>query len=442
MRHYYYLFFVRTVRTSYVPVHQAIRTTEAPRYPAGYQIFGAVPQNNVVIRKHITVPDIVVTFRSLWSIRTLTSEIFIALQIMGDFSRGFHRPDAGISTVEGTVSGARAMRLEQKRQAEQEEFELQKQKRLKSGGQDHTLGNKFQTARIGRVEEQAFKAKTVGLVTAEEFLSAAKDMEDTARNRLTKEQQAAEEEESKRLKKEKAKKSKRKKKEKKKMASLLSFMDAEEDEEEVETKDTSTSSATATSSLKDPTVDTSFLPDKRRDMQEKADRLRLEQDWKERQIGIQKEKLEITYSYWDGSGHRRTCVVSKGSSIGEFLEVVRRDICGEFKELTTVAADALLYVKEDLILPQDITFYDLIVTKARGKSGPLFHFDVHEDVRLGPLDRRVEKDESHPGKVVERRWYERNKHIFPASRWELYDPAKTYGKYTIHGGEVVIKKGK
>lgn len=119
----------------------------------------------------------------------------------------------------------------------------------------------------------------------------------------------------------------------------------------------------------------------------------------------------------------------------------------------------------------------------------MFHFDVHDDIRL-VHDTRVEKDESHPGKVraglarselsspsnrwlagrvcsrglfrsriedncylwrfsyvspeleclttklffvcppsvvrvtcllwqiVERRWYERNKHIFPASRWE------------------------
>lgn len=30
---------------------------------------------------------------------------------------------------------------------------------------------------------------------------------------------------------------------------------------------------------------------------------------------------------------------------------------------------------------QQFSFYDLIVTKARGKSGPLFHFDVHDDIR-------------------------------------------------------------
>lgn len=37
--------------------------------------------------------------------------------------------------------------------------------------------------------------------------------------------------------------------------------------------------------------------------------------------------------------------------------------------------------------------------------------------------------------------YERNKHIFPASRWEVYDPQKKWDKYTIHGGEVNGKIG-
>jgi len=95
----------------------------------------------------------------------------------------------------------------------------------------------------------------------------------------------------------------------------------------------------------------------------------------------------------------------------------------------------LIYVQEDLIIPhvgpiqltyrgnaltdlQHYTFYDFIVNKARGKSGPLFNFDVHDDVRL-LADATKEKDESHAGKVVERSYYQRNKHIFPASRWEV-----------------------
>lgn len=147
------------------------------------------------------------------------------------------------------------------------------------------------------------------------------------------------------------------------------------------------------------------------------------------------EPLEVTYSYWDGSGHRRTVVVQKGFSIGKFLEAVRQDLVQEFPELRGVSTENLLYVKEDLIIPHHHTFYDLILNKARGKSGPLFHFDVHDDVRL-VNDARIEKDESHPGKVVERRWFEANKHIFPASRWEVYDPSVVYERYTVHGGEV------
>mmetsp|Transcript_39875 Transcript_39875/g.124702 ORF Transcript_39875/g.124702 Transcript_39875/m.124702 type:complete len:119 (-) Transcript_39875:1050-1406(-) len=115
------------------------------------------------------------------------------------------------------------------------------------------------------------------------------------------------------------------------------------------------------------------------------------------------EKLEVTYSYWDGSGHRRTIRITKGMTIGKFLENVRQQLVGEFPELRTTATENLIYVKEDLMIPHHFSFYDLIVTKARGKSGPLFHFDVREDIRM-MHDVRIEKDESHPGKVVERVW--------------------------------------
>nr|CAB3457710.1 unnamed protein product [Digitaria exilis] len=144
------------------------------------------------------------------------------------------------------------------------------------------------------------------------------------------------------------------------------------------------------------------------------------------------EPLSITYSYWDGTGHRRAIQVRKGDTIGEFLRAVQQQLAPEFREVRTTSVENLLYVKEDLIIPHQHSFYELIINKARGKSGPLFHFDVHEDVRT-IADATKEKDESHAGKVVERHWYEKNKHIFPASRWEIYDPTKKWERYTIHG---------
>jgi protein FAM50 len=180
---------------------------------------------------------------------------------------------------------------------------------------------------------------------------------------------------------------------------------------------------------KNPFIDTSFLPDRDRELREAELKAQLVADWQAEQDRIKSEKIEITYSYWDGSGHRKTTTMTKGATIESFLAQVRTEFP---RELRGVSIENLMYIKEDLIIPAHYTFYDLIVTKARGKSGPLFHFDVHDDVRL-VHDARVEKDESHAGKVVERRWYESNKHVFPASRWETYDPNKTFERFTIHG---------
>jgi hypothetical protein len=170
--------------------------------------------------------------------------------------------------------------------------------------------------------------------------------------------------------------------------------------------------------------------------QEAELRIQLKKEWEIEQERVKKDKIEVTYSWWDGSGHRRVIVVPKGTPIGRFLEWVRQDLIADFPALKTTSSDSMMYVKEDCIIPHHISFYDLILNKARGKSGPLFQFDVHDDIRL-KADARIEKDESHPGKVVERRWYEKNKHLFPASRWEEFDLAKqrTEG-YTIRGGEV------
>jgi len=177
---------------------------------------------------------------------------------------------------------------------------------------------------------------------------------------------------------------------------------------------------------KNPNVDTSFLPDREREEAERKERERLRLEWLAKQESIKTEDIEIVYSYWDGSGHRKSVQCKKGDDIGSFLEKCR----AQFPELRGVSVDNLMYVKEDLIIPHHYTFYDFIVNKARGKSGPLFNFDVHDDVRL-LADATKEKDESHAGKVVERSYYQRNKHIFPASRWEVFDPEKNYGKYSI-----------
>lgn len=226
----------------------------------------------------------------------------------------------------------------------------------------------------------------------------------------------------------------------KKLASSLSFNHDDEEGDNSESADNHGDSGEGASTIrktsrKDPSAETSFLPDKERDMERLRERERLQQEWMAQQTVVKNEMLQITYSYWDGQGHRRVIQVRKGTTIGRYLELVKQQISTEFSDVRMISSENFLYIKEDLIIPHHFTFYDLIVTKARGKSGPLFHFDVHDDIRM-VSDATVEKDESHPGKVVQRHWYERNKHIFPASRWEVYDPSVLRDSYSIHGSEV------
>ncbi|KAJ7063475.1 XAP5-domain-containing protein [Mycena amicta] len=263
--------------------------------------------------------------------------------------------------------------------------------------------------------EDSLKNSTVGLVQLEVFQQRRKEIEEA---------QARERAKSNTLKDDKVRKRKKTAK-----ATLSFALDDEEEELATESPGPSTKDADEDERAakrgkfrKNPAVDTSFLPDRDREEQERQERERLRLEWLQKQEEIKAEEIEIAYSYWDGSGHRKIVTTKLGS--------FWKSAAVQSPELRGVSVDNLMYIKEDLIIPHHYTFYDFIINKARGKSGPLFNFDVHDDVRL-LSDATIEKDESHAGKVVERSYYQRNKHIFPASRWEVFDPQKNYGKYTI-----------
>lgn len=82
----------------------------------------------------------------------------------------------------------------------------------------------------------------------------------------------------------------------------------------------------------------------------------------------------------------------------------------------------MLFVKEDLIIPHHFSFYELIETRAMGKTGPLFVWEAQNEVPNSNVSK--ESRESHCVKIVERRWYDSNKHIYPMNRWEAFDPLK------------------
>ncbi|GHJ86626.1 hypothetical protein NliqN6_3028 [Naganishia liquefaciens] len=315
--------------------------------------------------------------------------------------------------------------LEKQRQQAHEEFQRQKEAIARETERKGASAAERFTARTEGAAEKLAKS-TIGLVTLDEFRRTRDEIEESQRMEAAQKQSA-----------DLASANKKKKEKKKKEKAKLSFaFDGEDEEEDVGPKSSDkkrsnedsdeAASAKKLKSMKNPAVDTSFLPDREREERERIEREELRKEWLARQDKMKKETIEITYSYWDGSGHRSSVECKKGDNIGAFLEKCR----AQFPELRGISVDNLMYIKANLIIPHHYTFYDFIVNKARGKSGPLFNFDVHDDVRL-LHDATKERDESHAGKVVERSWYQRSKHIFPASRWEVYDPDKDYGAYKI-----------
>lgn len=98
---------------------------------------------------------------------------------------------------------------------------------------------------------------------------------------------------------------------------------------------------------KDPSVDTSFLPDKEREEKESIERDKLKEEWIKQQDIIKKQEIDIMYNYWDGTGLRRNLRIQKGESISQFLTKVITEV----EELHKRTSESLMFVKDDYIIP-------------------------------------------------------------------------------------------
>uniref|UniRef100_G3TZ60 Family with sequence similarity 50 member A n=1 Tax=Loxodonta africana TaxID=9785 RepID=G3TZ60_LOXAF len=325
-----------------------------------------------------------------------------------------------MAQYKGAASEAgRAMHLMKKREKQREQMEQMKQRIAEENIMKSNIDKKF-SAHYDAVEAE-LKSSTVGLVTLNDMKAKQEALVKEREKQLAKKEQSKELQ----LKLEKLREKERKKEAKRKISSLsftVAIYEEELEREEVITKKRKLG--------KNPDVDTSFLPDRDREEEENRLREELRQEWEAKQEKIKSEEIEITFSYWDGSGHRRTVKMKKGNTMQQFLQKALEILRKDFSELRSAGVEQLMYIKEDLIIPHHHSFYDFIGDSPSALQGRSFNFDVHDDVRL-LSDATVEKDESHAGKVVLRSWYEKNKHIFPASRWEPYDPEKKWDKYTV-----------
>ncbi|KAF8469151.1 XAP5, circadian clock regulator-domain-containing protein [Kalaharituber pfeilii] len=153
---------------------------------------------------------------------------------------------------------------------------------------------------------------------------------------------------------------------------------------------------------------------------------------------IKNEEILIPFVFYDGTNvvPRETGVkVKKGDHVWLFLERARR-MSGR-REWLRVSVDDLLLVRGEVIIPHHYDFYYFLVNRTEGPNGLLFNYPSPLDTNSPPPSTTNLPAQEKPivihgtedpamTKVVDRRWYERNKHIFPASVWTNFDPSKNY----------------
>ncbi|KAL2222262.1 XAP5, circadian clock regulator-domain-containing protein [Thermoascus aurantiacus ATCC 26904] len=172
------------------------------------------------------------------------------------------------------------------------------------------------------------------------------------------------------------------------------------------------------------------------------------------QEAVKNTEILIPFIFYDGTNiPAGTVKVKKGDPVWLFLDRCRK-VGAELgvgganggakarkdnrREWARIGVDDLMLVRGEIIIPHHYEFYYFIANRVPSFSpggGLLFDYSntapppkSKDDPLSRPSDEELEGADKDPTltKVVDRRWYERNKHIFPASLWREYEPGKEF----------------
>ncbi|KAL4752059.1 hypothetical protein BDW72DRAFT_172369 [Aspergillus terricola var. indicus] len=172
------------------------------------------------------------------------------------------------------------------------------------------------------------------------------------------------------------------------------------------------------------------------------------------QDAIKNTEIMVPFVFYDGTNiPAGTAKVKKGDQVWLLLDRCRKvgaelGVSGTSgaskgrkynrREWARVSVDDLMLVKGDVIIPHHYELYYFIANSVPSFSsagGLLFDYSNKpppppptDDPLYRPSNEELEGSDKDPTltKVVDRRWYERNKHIFPASLWREYEPGPEF----------------
>ncbi|KAG6016887.1 hypothetical protein E4U54_000240 [Claviceps lovelessii] len=204
-------------------------------------------------------------------------------------------------------------------------------------------------------------------------------------------------------------------------------------------------------------------------LKEATEREALRREFVALQEAVKATEIAIPFIFYDGSNVPGGIVrVKKGDFIWVLLDKSRKvgaerrvgERGNPRRAWARVGVDDLMLVRDTIIIPHHYDFYYFIINESYGPEGRrLFDFSTKAPLKkqdpeseaptraqpshTGQLSTAASRaaaarnmvdirtlegaaDEPTRTKVVDRRWYDRNKHIYPASTWREFDPEMDY----------------
>ncbi|KAL2133524.1 hypothetical protein VTI74DRAFT_2210 [Chaetomium olivicolor] len=186
---------------------------------------------------------------------------------------------------------------------------------------------------------------------------------------------------------------------------------------------------------------------------EAAEREALRKEFLLLQAAVKATEIAIPFVFYDGTNIPGGVVrAKKGDFVWLFLDKSRKvgaqlgvgadKSSNARRDWARVSVDDLMLVRGTIIIPHHYEFYFFIINKTVGPGNKLLfdysaeapHTSKDSDGAAG-MSRSADISELEGAlddptltKVVDRRWYQRNKHIYPANVWQEFDPEKDYSK--------------
>ena len=168
---------------------------------------------------------------------------------------------------------------------------------------------------------------------------------------------------------------------------------------------------------------------------------RSEQEKRQRDEKKKSSLIRLTLSFYDGADHRFCVDFKRGDRLLDVLKKCQQ----EYGPLKGVLLEDLMIIKENLILPTDLSVFDLeemgalkdggrghyhssylfsFTPQAKDQKGALNSGDPTSTAPLLNPDEMIETDASRNAKICSKVWFERNKNLIPAKYWYPFDNTK------------------